>query len=1143
MIEPVRILKARRSSRALALAGVIAGLAGAVLVVEARAANLSFRRGDVDSNQKLEMADALRTLGFLFLGSPTSLGCQDAADSNDSGKVDLSDALYTLSYMFTGGPVPAAPGIDACGPDPSADGLTCDLSPGCPQDPTPPSAPTGLTALAGDGQVSLDWANNPEPDVAGYNVYRSTTEGSGHVKINGSLLAGSSHIDGSVSNGTRYYYRVTALDAGAEESALSAEVSALPNPTTAPSLKDAGHLLNRIAYGPTQAEIERVTSIGLEAYMSEQLNPGSIDESGNTALNTRVNALFSTVTPTRDTALLPAGAVIRYLKGTEEPPADWRTTGFNAAAWAVGVTGIGYGDGDDATVLVDMEQNLPSDPGPDYPGYMSVYLRTSFNVPDASAPGTLNLVVDYDDGFVAYLNGTEVARRGLTGAAIPAFNAAGASHEAGTPETIDISSKKNLLVNGTNVLAVQIHNSAITSGDLSMLPVIVLSEPLGEPPVQVIGSLGKLQQLVHVRGVYSKRQLQAVLAEFWQNHFTWDVEKVKTILDEEVKRSDGSDAFSPARAEEEAAQLAYEDYQFLYDNALGNFGDLLLYSASSPSMIWYLDNYLNKVGVANENYAREILELYGFGVDNRYTQKDIEQLAKCFTGWSVCKIARENDQSFPASAETPPAVCGIQFTDTTKLALGGGWKYLKGTAEPTPDGGGAPTTAWTQIGFVDTAWTSGSTGIGYGDSDDATVLNDMQNSYLTVYLRHHFTLSQAEIENPDSFILEIEYDDGFVAYVNGQEVARSYSMRNSARPPAYNDPADENHEVTQSVDVFSLNSARGVLIAGDNVLAIQAHNGSRGSSDLSMKPRLKFRHVEDGSIENDAPLSRASWTFFFNAADHDLSQKILFDNTPYKITVPANRTGALGLKDALDPVKSFVNHPSTAEFISIKLIQKFVSDEISVQTKSTASLALRNLLADCIAAWNSTTPKGNIEKVLRVILDPVDRQGQFWAPGNYRNKLRTPTEYNIASARVLGAALSGTGLAGVTNGMSWPVFTRDEPDGNPEAPEFFDTGHLRDRVDYVQTLTENKNAEYSWSTLQYLDSRGLADAQEIVDHFSDLLFHGTLSTDDKNRLIQFLTTDNAYNPKALVRSNTADFQTRVQELVGLMLSLPQWQFQ
>jgi fibronectin type 3 domain-containing protein len=93
----------------------------------------------------------------------------------------------------------------------------------------PPSAPTGLAATAGNNTVSLDWNNNGEGDLAGYNVYRSTTSGSGYVKLNSSLLSISDYNDSNVSNGMTYYYVVTAVDAGSNESVYSSEVSATPN--------------------------------------------------------------------------------------------------------------------------------------------------------------------------------------------------------------------------------------------------------------------------------------------------------------------------------------------------------------------------------------------------------------------------------------------------------------------------------------------------------------------------------------------------------------------------------------------------------------------------------------------------------------------------------------------------------------------------------------------------------------------------------------------------------------------------------------------------------------------------------------------------------------------------------------------------
>ncbi len=99
-------------------------------------------------------------------------------------------------------------------------------------DITPPAAPTGLVATAGNETVSLDWNDNSEPDLAGYNVYRSTTSGGDpvpYVKLNGPLVTISEHDDDTVTNGIPYFYVVKAVDESSNESDPSNEDSATPD--------------------------------------------------------------------------------------------------------------------------------------------------------------------------------------------------------------------------------------------------------------------------------------------------------------------------------------------------------------------------------------------------------------------------------------------------------------------------------------------------------------------------------------------------------------------------------------------------------------------------------------------------------------------------------------------------------------------------------------------------------------------------------------------------------------------------------------------------------------------------------------------------------------------------------------------------
>ncbi len=106
------------------------------------------------------------------------------------------------------------------------DDVTLTVTQGEP-DTTPPTAPTGLVATAGDSSVDLDWADNGETDLASYLVYRSTTSGSGYELLVSDLVA-SAYTDNTTDNGTSYFYVVTASDDSSNESGTSDEASATP---------------------------------------------------------------------------------------------------------------------------------------------------------------------------------------------------------------------------------------------------------------------------------------------------------------------------------------------------------------------------------------------------------------------------------------------------------------------------------------------------------------------------------------------------------------------------------------------------------------------------------------------------------------------------------------------------------------------------------------------------------------------------------------------------------------------------------------------------------------------------------------------------------------------------------------------------
>ena len=92
-----------------------------------------------------------------------------------------------------------------------------------------PATPTNVVVFSGDRSAILHWDPDPGPNLAGYNVYRSTSSGGPFSKQNSSLLTSLGYCDLSVSDGQTYYYQVTAVNASSQTSPPSATVSTMPN--------------------------------------------------------------------------------------------------------------------------------------------------------------------------------------------------------------------------------------------------------------------------------------------------------------------------------------------------------------------------------------------------------------------------------------------------------------------------------------------------------------------------------------------------------------------------------------------------------------------------------------------------------------------------------------------------------------------------------------------------------------------------------------------------------------------------------------------------------------------------------------------------------------------------------------------------
>jgi len=192
--------------------------------------------------------------------------------------------------------------------------------------------------------------------------------------------------------------------------------------------------------------------------------------------------------------------------------------------------------------------------------------------------------------------------------------------------------------------------------------------------------------------------------------------------------------------------------------------------------------------------------------------------------------------------------CETNLTPPLPIVVGDTWRYFKGSAEPAPPPN-PPT--WATVAFDDSLWLSGPSGFGYGPdgcmAQVGTTLADMPSSptppgYYSIYARRKFN-----IVNPaavTSLTAVVDFDDSVIVYVNGTEVGRSASMGGtSGTPTAYNTAAASGHECSvcdtppcNPAQTFTIGPS--VLVAGDNVIAIHAHNQSLTSSDFILIPTL-----------------------------------------------------------------------------------------------------------------------------------------------------------------------------------------------------------------------------------------------------------------------------------------------------------------
>jgi hypothetical protein len=164
----------------------------------------------------------------------------------------------------------------------------------------------------------------------------------------------------------------------------------------------------------------------------------------------------------------------------------------------------------------------------------------------------------------------------------------------------------------------------------------------------------------------------------------------------------------------------------------------------------------------------------------------------------------------------------------TLVSLGATWHYL--------DDGSDPGTAWREAAFTDDGWSAGTAEFGYGDGDESTLVasGPADDHFITTYFRHHF-----QAANPGAaseLILRIRRDDGAVVYLNGVELARSNMPAGAI---GYQTPASTALGTAAEGGLHTFSVDPGALVGGDNVLAVEIHQASATSSDISFDLELR----------------------------------------------------------------------------------------------------------------------------------------------------------------------------------------------------------------------------------------------------------------------------------------------------------------
>ncbi len=330
---------------------------------------------------------------------------------------------------------------------------------------------TSTSAILNWGAVASATSYNIQYRIVGASTWTSTTSATNSKSITG-LTATANYewqvqtVCASGSTAFTSSSTFTTLSACAVATSLTStsvtSTSAILNwgaVASATSYNIQYRIVGAATWTSTTSATNSKSITGLSATSNYEWQVQTVCASGSTAF-TPSSTFSSTALAAFTDSLVTTNAVWKYLDNGTNQGTTWNTPTFNDAAWASGAAQLGYGDGDEATVVSYGSSSTAK--------YITTYFRKSFSVTNLSSYNFLKMQLMRDDGAVVYINGTEVFRSNMPTGTITYTSVATAA-VAGTDESAWFSADLNTssIINGTNVIAVEIHQNVATSSDIS----------------------------------------------------------------------------------------------------------------------------------------------------------------------------------------------------------------------------------------------------------------------------------------------------------------------------------------------------------------------------------------------------------------------------------------------------------------------------------------------------------------------------------------------------------------------------------------------------------------------------------------------------------------------------------------------------